>query len=63
MKYTVQEIDRMRDALYRLDGTIHFTTSTPEAVAQRAKIEDRLRTHMLNGTSPEELEALCGAGG
>lgn len=48
-KYSISELDRMRRALrwlkpYRSEET------TP------LLIEDRLRTYMLNGTDPEELE-------
>lgn len=47
-KYLVAEIDRMRRAIsfgYSCDGS--------------ADIENRLRTYMLNGTSPEELEQMA----
>lgn len=53
-KYSVAEIDRMRDAvrsmmpLYGLDwGGEGFLRI----------VEERLRTHMLNGCDPDELEA------
>jgi hypothetical protein len=46
--YSVKEIDRMRHAIG------YLVPDTPE---RRADIEDRLRTYMLNGTDPEELEA------
>jgi hypothetical protein len=42
-KYSVAEIDRMRGAL------VSMCSSDRDA-------EDRLRTYMLNGTEPEELE-------
>ena len=48
-KYSVAEIDRMRNAVYGL---------YPESYWPKApEVEDRLRTYMLNGTTPEELEA------
>ena len=48
-KYSVAEIDRMRNAVYQL---------YPEWYNPKpAQVEDRLRTYMLNGNSPEELEA------
>lgn len=50
-KYSVAEIDRMRD--YLLQNT-DWSGSRP---AFEARIEDTLRTYMLNGTEPEELEA------
>lgn len=51
-KYSVDEIDRMREAIRR---------SYPLGVAyykkeRDADIENRLRTYMLNGTTPGELE-------
>jgi hypothetical protein len=45
-KYSVSEIDRMRAAL-----------SDCNSVWKARDLEDRLRTYMLNGTDPEELEA------
>jgi hypothetical protein len=42
-KYSVDEIERMRDAVR------HLTT--------HLEVEDQLRTYMLNGTDPEELVA------
>ncbi len=45
-KYSVAEIDRMRHAISC--GYMGPSNST--------LIEDRLRTYMLNGTDPEELE-------
>lgn len=41
-KYDLEEIDRMRAAVGEL--------------APQDSIEDRLRTYMLNGSGPEELE-------
>jgi hypothetical protein len=43
-KYSIAEIDRMRRA-------VAFSCSCKE-------VEDRLRTYMLNGTDPEELERM-----
>lgn len=48
-KYSVPEIDRMRMAIYGLYPESNWTKA-PE-------VEDRLRTYMLNGTTPDELEA------
>jgi hypothetical protein len=55
-KYSVDEIDRMRETVRRLltpkGGGLY--SYNPE---QRTKeIEERLRTYMLNGTEPSELE-------
>lgn len=47
-KYSVAEIDRMRVALKDCNYIWHAHN-----------LEDRLRTYMLNGTDPEELEALA----
>jgi hypothetical protein len=46
-KYSFEEIDRMRDAL----AWILEYRYTPHT-----RIEDYLRTYMMNGTDPEELE-------
>lgn len=49
-KYSVAEIDQMRSAVER-------GFSRPADPMKAALIiEDRLRTYMLNGTEPEELE-------
>ena len=60
MKYSIDEIDRMRAAIWELNHIHgHFVTpgSCEEFMSrQLAKIEDQLRTYMLNGTTPEELE-------
>lgn len=45
-KYSVSEIDRMRDTIDR-----YYDTDGPQDAAER------LRTYMLNGTDPDELEA------
>jgi hypothetical protein len=52
-KYSVSEIDRMRRAITEVVWDQHWSPKTQAPV-----IEDRLRTYMLNGTEPEELEAL-----
>lgn len=50
-KYSISEIDRMRSALeWSYGGGVY------NAAARSAEVEDRLRTYMLNGTDPEELE-------
>jgi hypothetical protein len=50
-RYTLAEIDEMRASLERkaaIDGVmLHERTLT---------VEQRLRTHMMNGTTPEELK-------
>ena len=52
-KYSVTEIDRMRRAVRTIEGhRPAFWDGSADA-----KCEDRLRTYMLNGTEPEELEA------
>ena len=44
-KYSISEIDEMRKSLY----VIYDDYSKPDH-------EDKLRTYMTNGTSPEELQ-------
>lgn len=52
-KYTVDEIDAMREALsWRLLNIAGGRTPAERA----AEIEDQLRTHIMNGTDPEELK-------
>ena len=52
-KYSVGEIDRMRKALER----ICIRPMVPyNPVEKQREIEEHLRTYMLNGTDPEELE-------
>lgn len=46
-KYSLDEIDRMRMAVHDISGGNGVSLSL---------VEERLRTYMLNGTSPEELE-------
>jgi len=50
-KYSVDEIDRMRRAIEWSYGDGVFTMAD-----RQADVENRLRTHMINGTDPEELE-------
>jgi hypothetical protein len=62
-KYTVIEIDRMRSALNELlypmtwtsRYTAHGSGGTPGR--QESSVEQQLRTYMMAGTRPEELEA------
>src|SRR5674476_118006 len=52
-RYTLNEIDRMRTAIKRVQGfnyTNRVTTGLPS-------IEDQLRTAMIGGVEPQELEA------
>lgn len=51
-RYTISEIDRMRVAITYI---VPFWCGD-DAHAHRAVAEDRLRTYMANGTTPEELE-------
>lgn len=51
-RYTVHEIDRMRNALMILLMPT-WGTMTAQPVA-----EDQLRTHLYAGTAPEALEAM-----
>lgn len=54
-KYSIAEIDRMRAAI---EGGSYFPT---DDMKRAALVEDRLRTHMQNGTTVEELEQVAGA--
>lgn len=64
--YTVLEIERMRTAVYELMFPLVYSSrhhgSRPGSGGQpgecAAKVEVQLRTYMLNGTRPEELEAV-----
>lgn len=53
-RYSVGEIDRMRAAI---DSIRIYSGPAPCGAAdQTIYVEQRLRTYMLNGTRPEELE-------
>jgi len=54
-KYTVDEIERMRMALVKRSG-VHAYASVEDYTGHCLRIEDQLRTYILNGTLPEELE-------
>lgn len=65
--YTVLEIERMRKALYDVMFPVVWThpwcgfrpgTGGKDG-AMEEKIERQLRTYMLNGTRPDELEAIA----
>ena len=53
-KYSVEEIDRMRRAISR--GRF-FGDGAYRPAERTEQIESLLRTYMLNGTTPLELEA------
>lgn len=60
MKYSIEEIDRMRSIVLTLikpsgNTAIHGTGMDWDSIA-----EDQLRTYMSNGTSVEELENKLG---
>lgn len=65
-RYTVAEIDRMRETIrrkYPSPASKYPTTAGPvrsvhAATDFSANIEQELRTYMQNGTEPEELEAV-----
>jgi len=64
-KYSLDELDRMRRAIsveLWPRGTFRGPVFgyVPEG-EQSLAIEDRLRTYMLNGTTPEELEERANA--
>ncbi len=51
-KYSIDEIDQMRRAV----GWIHAPLGAYYKSEEDARKEQILRTYMLNGTAPEELE-------
>jgi hypothetical protein len=57
-KYSLGEIDRMRRCVHEL--SIEYMMDGPKVSCFRlpadAKVEERLRTYLIAGTSPEELE-------
>lgn len=63
-KYSVAEIDRMRAAIRRTFPPQTYSQSINDPYLKSVgpdysgQVEDRLRTYMLNGTEPEELEAM-----
>jgi hypothetical protein len=52
-KYSVSEIDQMRKAVKAIYGSGIGNCTQAECCQM---IEEHLRTYMLNGTDPEELE-------
>jgi hypothetical protein len=64
-KYSVAELDRMRQAIRLLivGPWPHVVRALPMGMCDPVDIEteDRLRTYMLNGTEPEELEQAAAA--
>jgi hypothetical protein len=59
-KYTLTELDTMRQAIaglrWREDPTKQFNGySSNDLTSFNARVEDELRTHMANGTEPQEL--------
>lgn len=52
-KYSIEEIDSMREAIRRRIG--YNDNNSYRESERAAKVEDELRTHMLNGTSAEDL--------
>jgi hypothetical protein len=58
-QYSVDEIARMRKAVSMLLHPVAL--SAYRGPSKIAEIEDQLRTYMLNGTDPEELEELAQA--
>jgi len=62
MKYTVDDLNRMRKALEALLAPWRYwksengTLSGPEGPVSHEEIERQLVTYMMNQTTPEELE-------
>jgi hypothetical protein len=58
-KYSVTEIDRMRKAI-RHQFPLSYGGAVGEPLRLETKydahVEDRLRTYMMNGTDPDELD-------
>ena len=57
--YTVIEIDWMREMIR---NSIRIGVGGPSHSEVAAQAEDQLRTHMANGTTPEELAHVYGPG-
>lgn len=55
-KYTVREIDWMREMI-RNHGFFH-----PKSPQDCAMVEDQLRTFMMNGTEPADMAKVYGPG-
>ena len=68
-RYTIIEIDRMRQATDTimfptvwLSSTLGYRPGTDGQIGEHEKkVEDRLRTYLLAGVRPEELEELAKA--
>lgn len=61
-KYSIHELDRMRSALHRRRGTndtlfVNRDEQRAHWDAADVWVENQLRTYMLNGTEPDELDA------
>lgn len=56
-KYTPDEIVRMREAIFQC--IFWSVVKHINRYDCASRIEDQLRTYMMNGTSPEELEELA----
>lgn len=55
--YTLDEIDRLRKATYNWYHFGRWISSAPQAERDRNHdIEERVRTFMMNGTDPAEIE-------
>lgn len=52
-RYTVRQLDRMREIIRDLNTPSGSSWGTDEL---NAAVEDQLRTHMVNGTSVKQLE-------
>lgn len=63
-KYSIAEIDRMRSLIRRQfpsdvwESGMNFSAPRLISLDYSATVEDQLRTYMINGTEPDELEAL-----
>jgi hypothetical protein len=58
-KYSVDEMDRMRKCivhLYEPRPAMDYNQGEPNKTAHQKRVEEMLRTFMIAGTRPEELE-------
>lgn len=61
-KYSIDEIDEMRRWVYAIENApfalmpAGYIYRAPSDAEMNRRVEDKLRTYMLNGTTPEELK-------
>jgi hypothetical protein len=61
-RYTVLEIDEMRSAIFEIMNPVRWMSATSAMVLSSPdpdEVERMLRTYMLNGTRPDELNRMA----